>query len=236
MEKSGKIEDYGELIQIAPDLYSLVGEWEGTSFKRRMTVVRLRDGRLVIHSAIRLRESDYARLDALGKVAWIVVPNAFHGSEARFYQERYPEARLLVSAEAARQVAKSARVDGVLPGSWPQEAGSELECILFEGTRLLGESVFFHRPSRTLLLTDLAFNLRCEVRGFEKAFFRWNQIDGGLRPSRIFRTFFVRDRARAGDSFRRILALDFERVIVSHGEIQETGGKEALRAFVSVHY
>jgi hypothetical protein len=40
---------------------------------------------------------------------------------------------------------------------------------------------------------------------------------------------FFRDRGGVGRSIDRILAWDFDRVIVTHGEILETGGHARMR-------
>lgn len=40
----------------------------------------------------------------------------------------------------------------------------------------------------------------------------------------------IRDRPAARQSFERILAWDFDRVVIAHGEVLETGGPAALRA------
>ncbi len=226
------IEPYDSLIQRGPGLYTLDGDWEGTTFRRRMTVIQLANRALLIHSAIRLRDEDYALLERLGKVQWIILPNAFHVSEAHSYKFRYPDAKLLGSVEAVKAISKQCAADGTLPGTWAKDLQSEVECLLFEGTRMLGEVTLFHRPSRTLILTDIAFNMRTATKGFEKMFFKWNQIDHRFGPSRIFRNLFVRDRAQARASFERMLEWDFDRVIVNHGDVLESGGKSAIQAIL----
>jgi hypothetical protein len=52
---------------------------------------------------------------------------------------------------------------------------------------------------------------------------------GRFGPSKLD-PLLIRDRAAARASLERILAWDFDRVIVAHGEILESGGREALRA------
>lgn len=230
--RSEIIESYDSLVQRAPGLYTLDGDWENTKFRRRMTLIQLAGGDLLVHSAIRLRDDDYAQIDRLGNVRWIVLPNAFHVSEAHHYKFRYPDAKLLGSPEAVKAAVKYCAADGTLPGAWPEPLRAEVDCLIFEGTRMVGEAIFFHRSSRTLILTDLAFNMRVETRGLEKLFFRWNQIDGRFGPSRIFRTLFVRDRAQARASFERMMKWDFDRVIVNHGEVLESGGKAEFAKFL----
>ncbi len=226
------IEKYDSLIQRGPNLHTLDGDWEGTKFRRRMTVIQLPGGKLLIHGAIRLRDEDYVWIDRLGRVAWIILPNAFHVSEAHHYKARYPHAKVLGSAEAVKAVSKRCPADGTLPADWPSEIRVDVECLLLEGTRMLGEIVLFHHPSRTLVLCDAAFNMRVKTRGFERWFFRWNRIDQRFGPSRIFRGFFSKDRAQVRASFERMLAWDFDRIIVNHGDVLETGGREEFAEFL----
>jgi hypothetical protein len=42
--------------------------------------------------------------------------------------------------------------------------------------------------------------------------------------------FLIRDRSAARRSLERILAWDFDRVVVAHGDVLESGGPDALRA------
>ncbi|MEO1127111.1 MAG: hypothetical protein AAFW84_12935 [Cyanobacteria bacterium J06635_15] len=89
-------------------------------------------------------------------------------------------------------------------------------------------TVFCHRPSRTLILTDTAFNfdqnnrltmrLAAQVLGSYKT----------LRPSQLEK-WGSRDKAAVEASVRQVLAWDFDRVIPGHGSIVETGGKEAFK-------
>lgn len=222
------LQPYGTLRQLAPDLWTLEGEWYDSPLRRRMTVVRLASGGLVVHGAIRLREEDWPQLDALGPVELLIAPNRFHGSEAHHYQARTPAARLFVSRGCERELRRLARVDGVLPGDWP--LADELPCLELQGTRCgLHECVFLHRASRTLLLTDAAFNLQDAHGGLTGWLLRLNRVERRFGPSRLFRRVFVGDLAQARDSFARLLEWEFERVIVAHGEVVEVEAREALR-------
>lgn len=229
MSSTTEVQPYGSIQLIAPDLYCLDGEWNQTLFKRRMTIIRLQSGGLVIHNAIRLQEKDYAKLEDLGPISVIVVPNHFHSSEAHFYKQRYPRARLLVAKSIAPQISEKCPVDGLLPDAWDESLRREIDCMEFTGTRIVNESVFLHRSSKTLILTDLAFNMQCEVYGGARAFFKLNLIYKRFGPSRIFRYVFVNNRQKAKEAFRKIQGWDFERVIVNHGDIISADGKRLLR-------
>jgi hypothetical protein len=58
---------------------------------------------------------------------------------------------------------------------------------------------------------------------------RVNSAYGRFGPSRLLR-FAIRDKAACRRSIDRILEWDFERVVVTHGEVLESGGREALRS------
>ena len=100
---------------------------------------------------------------------------------------------------------------------------------MFAGATILNEVVLLHRPTRTLVLTDLAFNLPPGARNEARLFHRLVGAAGRFGPHRVVR-LGIRDRAAAARSLEHVLGWDFDRVIVSHGEVLESGGKAALRA------
>jgi hypothetical protein len=98
------------------------------------------------------------------------------------------------------------------------------------GAPSLNEVVFLHRASRTLLCLDLCFNVRESPSLVTRWLMRLNGAYGRFGPSRIFRFGVLKDARAMRASVDRILEWDFERVTVAHGEILESGGREALRA------
>ena len=85
-----------------------------------------------------------------------------------------------------------------------------------------------HPLSRTLLLTDLCFNIPTDRSWATRLTARILGVLGRLSTSRSFR-LFLRDRDAARRSVARILAWDFDRVIISHGSMVKTDGKAAFR-------
>ena len=94
---------------------------------------------------------------------------------------------------------------------------------------MVNETVFFHPSSGTLVLSDLAFNLGPEAPPFTRVLFRLIGGYGRLSPTAMER-LMVRDRVAFSQSLRRILAWPFGRVVVAHGNIKESGGREELAA------
>ena len=208
------IEPYDALREIEPDLYTIDGDWEGSRFRRRMTIMRTRAKELVIHNPIRLEDDAYTQLESLGFVAHIVAPNRFHNNDGAFYRTRFPLAKFYP------------------PGSghhWPQEMRKEVDAHVFGGLRFLNETVFFHKVSKTLVVTDLVFNMQMELEGSERTLYRANKIYQRFGPSRLFRYAFVNSRVEAGRSLHKILSWDFDRVIMNHGTILERDGPRRLR-------
>jgi hypothetical protein len=193
----------------------------------RMSVMRLGDGRLVLHSPIALGEELRAELDALGPVGFIVVPY-MHGAHAEAASRRYPKAQLL-AAPAPPKKREALPFAGLLADDAPAAWAGEIESRYVAGFRL-EEVLLLHRPTRTLVVTDLCLNVHHADTAFARLFF---QLDGMWRrfgPSTAIRWLGVSDRAAFRRSLERVLEWDFERILPAHGEPVERGGRAALRA------
>ncbi len=190
----------------------------------RMTVVRLGSGGLFLHSPIRLDDPTRAALDALGPVVAVVAPSKVHHFFVGPYRTAYPRARVLGAPGLAVKRA-DLHFDGEL-GDEPDASWSgEIEQHLFGGVSPLNEVVFFHPPSRTLILTDLAFNVPADKTAGARVFYWLVGAAGRFGPHRLAR-LAIRDRRAARRSVERILRWDFDRVIVSHGDVLASGGRE----------
>ena len=216
------------LTPLAPDLWAAtrplplpVGDI-GT----RMTVIRLPDGRLLLHSPVRLDPETKQALDAIGPVRWVVAPSKVHHFFVGEYARAYPAARLL-AAPGLPEKRNDLHFHGVLGDGPPAEWEGAVELHLFRGAPYINEVVFFHAPSRTLILTDLAFNMVRAPRGRARVFCWVVGASGRFGPHRMVR-LTIRDRRAARASLQQILSWDFDRVIVTHGDVLESGGKRRV--------
>ncbi len=100
--------------------------------------------------------------------------------------------------------------------------------VLLGGFPFMNEVVFFHRPSTTLIATDLAFNVGSSSPPLTRLVFRLGGTYGRLSPTLLERRLLVRDRTAFRHSLERILEWPFDRVVVAHGEVSEKGGREEL--------
>jgi len=193
----------------------------------RMSVIRLSGGRLLLHSPVALDAGLRAELDSLGRVRFVVAPNRVHHLYAGEVAKLYPEARLWVAPGLERKRPDLAFV-AVLGDEPPEEWREEVQQTFFRGRPYENEVVFFHRASRTLILCDLAFNFGPAAAAPTRLLMRLLRSYGRFGPSKLD-PLLIRDRVAARQSLERILAWDFDRVVVAHGEVLESGGREALR-------
>jgi hypothetical protein len=197
----------------------------------RMTVMRLADGALLLHSPVALDAQTRDALDALGHVAWVVAPSKVHHFYVGDYASAYPSA-LVIGVPGLPEKRRDLRFDALIGEGWTAPWGGEVRIERFAGAPRIGEVVFLHVPTRTLVLTDLAFHVRSDA-GPRARLFHW--VVGAtdrFGPHRLVRAM-IRDREAARRSVGRILEWDFDRVIVSHGEVLESGGHAAFEAAFS---
>ncbi len=193
-------------LRVAPGLW----------FPLRTTVVVLSDGGLVLHSPLDFDAEAAAAIDALGPVRAIVAPSAFHHLFAGHAAARWPAAELWVSPGIPKK-RPDLRPTGVLGQGRPFFA-DELVPIEILGMPRVREFVFHHVRSRTLLVTDLVFNIHHFETALSHVYFALTGVSRRLAQSPVFRLGVV-DKVAAASSARAVLALAVERVVPCHGEV-----------------
>ncbi len=199
----------------------------GLEVGTRMTVIRLADGSLLLHSPVALDAALRRELDAIGRVRFAVAPNRVHHLYAGKVAEAYPESRLWIGPGLERKRPDLVYV-GVLGDEAPVEWSGQLDQTFFRGRPYENEVVFFHRASRTLMLCDLAFNFGPRAAAPTRLLMKLMRSYGRFGPSKLD-PLLIRDRSAARQSLERILGWDFDRVVVAHGDVLESGGHDALR-------
>jgi len=200
----------------------------GLPIGARTTVVRLASGGLFLHSPGPLSVQLAQQLDAIGPVEWIVAPNKFHHLFVTENAKAYQGAQVFLAPglpQKEKHLSYNEELGDEAPAAW----AGQLEQHCIAGAAPFGEVEFFHPPTRTLIATDLSFNFPEPASLGFRLFLKANAACGRFTPSRILK-MGIRDKALAKQSIERILEWDFDRVIVSHGDVLERGGKEALRA------
>jgi hypothetical protein len=233
-------EPLNTLKRVAPDLWIVDGpqiRFFRIPFSTRMTVIRLRNGDLFLHSPTHLTDSLAAEVAAQGAVRHLVSPNWIHYASIAQWAKAFPGAIAWASPNVRSRAAKAGievhfdRDLGEVPAP---EWAADIDQMIVHGSRMHEEVVFFHRASMTLILTDLIANLECAYIPL------WFQLvarmDGVLDPygqmPRDMRLTFWWGRLALRASVQTMLAWKPERVILAHGRWYPIQGVEELqRAF-----
>lgn len=222
------------LAQVAPNVWcaqdsiSMPGK---ICFPIRMTIIRLSGSRLLLHSPIEMNDALAKAIDQLGKVTWLVGPNCFHHLYLRGAQERWPQAALWLAPSLDKK-RKNLNHNGILSNKGLPEWQDELSCLVIDGLPKLNELVFFHHESRTLVVSDLLFNMHCPAN--KRTGLLLKMVGAYKKPgqSRLLR-LLTKDRQKAGVSAGKIFQWNFSRILMAHGEIIETNARETLASALS---
>lgn len=197
----------------------------GLTIASRMTVVRLDENALFVHSPVHLTPLLREELSRLGNVRYVICPNRFHHVFAGQYPAVFANAQLYAAPGLARK-----RDDLAFAGELGRPApwDGPIRQVLIEGGAWLNEVVFYHVASRTLLVTDLVMRVGAED---PFALRLWARLNGQYEQlgSVIEVRLAIRNRAAARQSLNCVMAWALERIVPAHGRIVEQDPKAHLR-------
>ncbi len=215
------------LQPLAADVFTVARplSFLGVEMGTRMTVLKLGDGRLLVHSPVALDDALREEVSALGPVAFVVAPTLFHHLYVGPWREAFPTAALWCCPGLPRKRADVAWT-AVLDDDVAAPFGDEIDHVVFGARSVENEAVLFHRPSRTIVSSDLLFDFGSHPSRFTRAV-------GALLGNRTAGTTWlerltIRDRPRARRELDRMLAWEAERMIIAHGDVVREGATEAL--------
>jgi hypothetical protein len=214
------------LQALGPDLWTATSTMRfpgGVILPVRMTAIRLVDGGVALISPLPLDDALAAEVAGLGPVRYLIGPSLTHHLSLSAARERFPSATLL-GAPGLPDKRRDLPFGGTLDDA---RFAEPLGAYLIGGAPRLSEVVFHHPASRTLVATDLVFNITAPVNRRTALLLTMMGTRGRLARSRAW-AFFIRDRAAYRESVDRILALPFDRVVMAHGEVVESDARDAL--------
>jgi hypothetical protein len=198
-------------------------------FTTRMTVVRLSDGNLWVHSPIKISHELSCQLDELGKVKYLIAPNHLHHLFIASWQTHYPDVLTYGTDELIKK-----RTDITFDSSfnddlqWPW--ANDIKQVLFTGSPLMEECVFFHQSSGVLIVTDLIENFPSTDFTYWQRFFAKGA--GVLAPNGKmpldWRLSFMFGQSHARKHLEVILAWHPNTIVMAHGLIIEHNGQQFL--------
>ncbi len=232
-------EPLNTLKAVAPNIWIVDGptiKFYHLPFSTRMTIVRLDNGDLWLHSPTKPCTVLLTELAALGPVRHLVAPNWIHYAYISKWQATFPHARSYAAPGVVARAEKhkmSLRFDGDLTHSVPSAWEGQIKQMIVEGSTVHREAIFFHNASNTLILTDLIENF--EARNLSWFFRVLTRLGGMLDPDgqmpRDMRLTFS-DKSQLRAAVEQMIAWRPERIILAHGRWYERNGvAELKRAF-----
>jgi hypothetical protein len=227
---------------LAPDIGIVDGPFEYFSvagirmpmpFTTRMTVVRLGNGDLFLHSPVAYNESLAAELQRMGTVRHLISPNQWHYAHIGEWLKAFAEA-VAWASPGVRRRARARHIDvrftRQLEEQPPPEWRDEIDQTLVPGG-IFKEFVFFHEASKTLILTDTIMNL--ELDKIDEPWRAATKISGMYYPhGQIFfgmRLALLLQRKKAKAAFQKIRSWQPQRIVLSHGRCFDSNTDEVVR-------
>lgn len=182
----------------------------------RMTVVQCVDGSLWLHSPVIYSTDLQKSIDALGTVSAIVSPNSYHYLHVGNWVRANAKAIVFAPVDVAHKIATtSSTLCQTLTADWQTDL--DHFCVELSG---FSETVFFHRASQSLIVTDLMQTF--EGNRVRSALARLLLKFGGAtgpngKPSIEIRLASLKHRAELRAGIRQMIAWKPRQIILSHG-------------------
>lgn len=209
----------------------------GTQLGLRMTVIRLADGSVWVHSPTAIDPELQQQVDEIGPVKHLIAANNHHCKWLQDWNEAYPDAELYVSAGIPHKVPLS-NYHILQPGmenAWAED----IDRKTMPSVPMFHETVFFHKPSQSLIVTDLIQNypdtshLTGLVGVMSKYVFEPIGFKGCCVAPPLKMGFIIKDKPAFERFIQQIQNWDFQRIVVTHGDIIEEDAKPVFSQLVN---
>lgn len=165
------------------------------------------------------------QLRTLPKVTDILAPNLLHSAGIPLASSVFPNANIW-GVPGLKKLKPSIKwAHDLSPQSWLFQ--EELALIPLMGMPKVREAVFFHKRTKSLIVTDLCFNLMA-ARGLGAQIIL--SLFGTYRQFAVSRFFakFIEDKTAFENSLDQIFSYDFQNIVVGHGDNLKGHGREHL--------
>ncbi len=180
---------HGPLTQLAPRVWQVTGTLKNMALPRNMTIWRMDDGGLWIHSAIACDDATMAAIEALGRPSVLVVPNGYHRLDAPVWKARYPGLHVVCPEGSRAKVEQVQKVDGL---------DAEVAGVVAHAPPGLKEAEHIYEldagAGRALVVCDALFNVQ-HLPGFGGFMMKLIGSTGGFKMTRIARFALLKDAA-----------------------------------------
>jgi len=177
----------------------------------RSTFVQLDRAGILISPGSRLEKE---QLKKLNSVTDIVAPNLLHCAGIKPAAEVHSQAKIWAPVRGMQAKPEINWSKELSKDQWPYQ--DQLALILLEGMPKLNEALFIHKKSKSLIVTDLCFNL-VDSKGIGAWIIL--HLFGTYRKFGVskFMMRYAEDKALVKKSLAEIFSYDFDNIILSHG-------------------
>ena len=209
----------------------------GMDFGTVMTIIKLKDSSLWIHSPVEPSSELLRHLDSLGNVTSVISPSNFHHLYAASFMNEFPDAHYYYSPGVEKKQRKKIG-DITLKTELSENSkapwNDEIEILKIGGMPFVNEFVFYHKNSQTLIASDLIFNLKKNKGMLQKIIFPIMGIKDGIPgQSRLFKSC-IRDKIEYNKAINKLQSWDIRRVIIGHGGVIEHNPNEIIHELIAV--
>jgi len=223
--------------QVDDNIWVVDGEvirFYGLPFTTRMTLVRLSNGDLLVHSPIALTTELKEHVEKLGAVRHLISPNWIHYAFISEWAQAFPNTIAWASPgvkERAGKYNSPVIFDRDLGEVAETEWSGEIEQMIVHGHMIHHEVVFFHNASKTLILTDL-------IENFEAGKISWwlrplvwfaGILDPDGKAPVDMRLGFYKGKSELRVAVQKMIMWHPERIILAHGRWYQSNGLAELR-------
>ncbi len=211
--------------------------YAGVDFNSRMTVIRLLNGNLLIHSPSEIDLNTKVVIESLGKVQFIVAPGSYHYLYVESAQKAFDHAETFICPGIERKNPEI-EFDWFLGDRPDPRLSDDFEQVLVRGNKYIWEVAFYHKITQTLILVDLIENITSETEDVSwtlKLWWKWVfRMWNNPKPAPEYQLGW-QDKNAASLTLKRILDWDFERIVIAHGDLIEENAKQvAINAWKQV--
>ncbi|RAP32452.1 hypothetical protein DID75_04985 [Candidatus Marinamargulisbacteria bacterium SCGC AG-410-N11] len=214
---------------ISNNIFTINDQKTKSPIGRRMTIVRLSNNELVVHSPIFYENGMKEQLERLGQLTTILVPNKWHTLDVKKTYDQYPQSKILIPKRLQKELSERFPIHGTYEDDWEKPLADELDMLTIKGLKK-PEIIFYHKASKALIVADVFFNFdQKDFSGFTKWLMLMNRAIR-FGTTRFYMWAMVNDKP----IFKRCLEdminrWKIEKIIMGHGHIIHTNAEKKVQ-------
>ena len=224
------VQPHGELKQLDSRLWFVTGSLPVSRIPRNMVIYKLKNGGLLIHSAIALNAESMEKIERFGTPEYLLVPNKYHRLDAPLYRQRYENIKVICPSAIIKKVEEKVPVYDSVENAACKLGIGFYNPLRFRSGELVYELVI--DGGCVLVFCDLLFNLSHLV-GVTGWLLKIAGSTGFFGTTRIGR-LLMKDKTAVKKLLLNLSEKDnLKYILVAHGDIISEDCNDKLRRAAS---